>query len=168
MNTIFKNTLLKTAFCCMASDGEIDPQEVEFFKNFCKKSEYFKNTDFQTEISGFINEINEKGKLFIQSYFQELEQVAFSEKENLEIIDVALQVIYADEKVEYSEVKFFKNIRYRLKISNDIIEQKFNHIPDIDTFIEQDIINNFSIEAITTQYLDHIELPQFDIANLTD
>ena len=44
METItFDKLLLKTAFCCMAADGNIDKREVALIKSMCEKSELFKN-----------------------------------------------------------------------------------------------------------------------------
>ncbi|MDO4781698.1 MAG: hypothetical protein Q4A09_00600 [Capnocytophaga felis] len=164
MDAIFEKIVLKTAFCCMASDGEIDQSEVKVIEELCENSQWLKNTEFHTEIPKLTTEFNQQGKEFIKSYFQELEKYTFSEKQNLIIIDIALQVILADEKVEYSEVKFFKNIRNRLKIDNGTIEEAFKHIPDIDTFVESDIINN--LESITAEYLDNIVLPTINIEDI--
>jgi hypothetical protein len=35
-----------------------------------------------------------------------------TEQEELTLIDFAIQTIKADEQIEYSEIKFFKNIRH--------------------------------------------------------
>ena len=44
-----------------------------------------------------------------------------SEQNELKLIEVAIETIKADEKIEYSEVKFFKVIRSNLKIKNEVI-----------------------------------------------
>lgn len=42
MDTIpFDKLLLKTTFCCMASDGNIDKREVALIKSLCEKSTVF-------------------------------------------------------------------------------------------------------------------------------
>ena len=52
METItFDKLLLKTAFCCMASDGNIDNREVELIKKMCHNSDLFQNFDFEKEIN---------------------------------------------------------------------------------------------------------------------
>ena len=52
METIsFDQLLLKTAFCCMASDGKIDQREIAFIKSMCEKSPLFKDFNFQEEMN---------------------------------------------------------------------------------------------------------------------
>jgi hypothetical protein len=61
-----------------------------------------------------------------------LEKSTLTEQEELTLIDFAIQTIKADEQIEYSEIKFFKNIRHRLKISDNNILAVF---PDIEQFL---------------------------------
>ena len=100
--TTFNELLLKTAFCCMASDGEIAQEEIDTIQQLCEKEDLLKNFDFTTEIRDFVTEINTKGKLFIQEYLSDLERASLSEQENIILLHIAFEVIYADNKVEYS------------------------------------------------------------------
>lgn len=164
METIsFDNLLLKTAFCCMASDGHIDNREISLIKSMCQKSLFFKDLNFQDEINLLVNKINTSGKGFILSYFELLSKAKLSESEELILIDFAIQTIKADDQVEYSEIKFFKNIRHRLKVSDETILKTY---PDIEMFLEEDIITESFLDKITTLYLDAIELPQFELINI--
>ena len=83
-------------------------------------------------------------------------------KLTLILIDIAIKTIKADDNIQYSEIKFFKNIRLRLKISDENILTVF---PDIEQFLENDIITESYLEKITNQYLDSAELPQFELIN---
>lgn len=159
----FEHLLLKTAFCCMASDGDIDSKEVKTIESLCSKSEWFKNFDFKQEINNLIEAINAGGILFIQSFLNDLENANLSEKEEIETLDFAIKTIYADEKVEYSEVKFFKTIRHRLKISDDSIRQYFPELDD--NFIEVDIKTDTLLEDLTKQFIETANIPEFDIIN---
>ena len=164
METIkFEKLLLKTAFCCMASDGNIDQREITLIKSMCEKSGLFKDFNFQEEINQLVTKLNEKGKAFIQHYFDLLKQTSLSAQEELTLIDFALQTINADEQVEYAEIKFFKNIRHRLNISDEKILEKF---PDIEDWLEQDIITDSFLDKITSQYFETTELPQFDLVSI--
>ena len=70
METIsFDKLLLKTAFCCMASDGNIDKREIALIKTMCSNSPLFKDFNFQEEINSLVNKINTRGKEFISYYF---------------------------------------------------------------------------------------------------
>lgn len=159
----FDNLLLKTSFCCMASDGNIDKREIALIKSTIENSPLFKDLNFQKEINVLVSEINTEGKKFISNYFDLLEKSSLTEKEELSLIDIAIQTIKADEQIEYSEIKFFKNIRHRLKVSDDNILAVF---PDIDQFLEDDIVMESFLDKITSQYLEDAELPQFDLISM--
>jgi len=59
METItFDKLLLKTAFCCMASDGNIDKKEIAQIKVLCKDSPLFNDFDFVKEINELVSKIN--------------------------------------------------------------------------------------------------------------
>ncbi len=144
----------------MASDGNIDNREIALIKSMCEKSPLFKDFDFQEEINSLVGKINTRGKEFISYYFELLGKSNLTEKEELTLIDFAIQTIKADEQIEYSEIKFFKNIRHRLKVSDDNILAVF---PDIEQFLEKDIITESFLDKITFQYLEAAELPKFEL-----
>lgn len=166
MDTIsFDKLLLKTAFCCMASDGHIDNREIALIERMCLKSALFENFNFHEEINSLVNKINTMGKEFISYYFSLLNQSTLSEEEEMTLIDFAIQTIKSDDKIEYSEIKFFKNIRHRLKVSDEAILAVFS---DIELFLEEDIITETFLDKITNQYLDIAELPKFDLISLNN
>ena len=74
MNKKFDELLLKTAFCCMASDGEIAQEEIDTIQKLCQREEMLKKMDFQNEIKRFVEEINKQGRQFIKNYLDELEK----------------------------------------------------------------------------------------------
>jgi len=164
METIsFDKLLLKTAFCCAASNGTIEPQEITKIKELCEKSILFKDIDFQGEINLLVNKINTRGKEFISYYFDLIKNSTLTEQEELTLIDFAIQTIRADNETDYAEIKFFKNIRHRLKISDENILAVF---PDIEQFLEEDIVTESFLDKITSQYLEAAELPQFELISL--
>lgn len=161
METIsFDKLLLKTAFCCMASDGKIDKREVALIKAMCESSSLFKNFDFQSEINKLVNKINTRGIEFISHYFDLLKNSKLKEEEELMLIDFAVKTIHADDVDEYSEIKFFKVIRYNLKVSDEKIIEVY---PEIESWLDEDIVTESYLDKITSQYLDIAELPQFEL-----
>ena len=54
----------------------------------------------------------------------------------MEIIKIAIQTIEADNKIEYSEISFFKKIRQRLNVSDEKILVEF---PDKEDYLLPDI-----------------------------
>lgn len=147
----------------MASDGHIDNREIALIKTMCANSPLFKDFNFQEEINSLVNKINTRGKEFISYYFDLLGKSTLTEKEELTLIDFAIQTIKADEQIEYSEIKFFKNIRHRLKISDENILAVF---PDIEQFLEEDIATESFLDKITKQYLEVAQLPQFELISI--
>ena len=160
----FGNLLFHTAFCCMACDGDIDAEgEVPLLKSMCEKLPLLKDIDFQKDVNIFIGQINEQGKGFLMNYLNVLKNASLSEEEELILIDYAIQMIKADNIIQYSEVKFFKTIRHRLKISDEKILEKF---PDIEQFLEDDIETESLLDRITSQYLDIANLPTFEFISI--
>ena len=155
--------LLKTAFCCMASDGKIDNREVELIKKMCQQSDIFLDFDFEKEINILFAKINERGKEFIRYYFDVLNNSTLTEQEELILIDFAIKTIKADDEIEYSEIKIFKAIRKCLKTSDEKILEVY---PDLEYYLEEDINTESKLDKIVNNYLNSIELPQFDHINL--
>lgn len=160
METItFDKLLLKTAFCCMASDGKIDKREVELIKKMCKQSPLFIDFDFGKEINILLEKINNRGSEFIQYYFDLLNNNDLSKEEELNIIDFAIKTINADDVIEYSEVKFFKAMRKCLNITDETILAAY---PDLEYYLEEDINTENELDKLVNNYLKSIELPQFE------
>ena len=83
-----------------------------------------------------------------------------SESDELTLIDFAINTIKADDLIEYAEIKFFKVIRHNLKISDEKILEVY---PEIESWLEDDIVTESYLDRITKQYLEMAELPQFDL-----
>jgi len=161
--TIFNKLLLQTAFCCMACDGEIAPEEVKIIKSECVKLPALQEIDIAAEIEKFVFDFNENSKIFLKEFFEMLEEKVsdLTEKDEFDLIDIAIKVIKADLKIEYSEIKFFKTIRYRLKVNDERIISHFSEsVEDIELFLGEDINTTISLKDITQQYFDTIEFEE--------
>lgn len=128
-----------------------------------KNLHFLKTSIFWRKLISLVSKINARGKEFISHYFDLLDKSDLSEKEELTLIDFAIQTIKADEKIEYSEIKFFKNIRHRLKIDDENILAVF---PDIEQYLEEDIITESFLDRIKKQYLEIAELPKFELISI--
>ena len=155
---IYDKLLLKTAFCCMACDGHIDSREVDQIRELCSGSGLFVNFNFEAEINAMVTMINSGAKDFIQHYFDSLKNAKLTEEEEITVINFALKTIHADEKVEYSEVKFFKSIQSRLHLTVDKIVELY---PETEYYLEDDIVNESYLERLVNQYFESVELPEF-------
>ena len=134
MNT--QELYLKTIFCCMACDGDIANEEIALVHDITSKQDVFDGMDVNAVINGYVVSINANGALFLKQYLKELSSQELSNEEQKMIVDFALQTIFADNRIEYSEVKFFKKIRSRLSITDEDILA--NH-PDVEDFLLPDI-----------------------------
>lgn len=137
---------LKTIFCCMACDGEIAKEEVDMVKRLGAEYDIFANADIEAYLNTWIIAINKNGASFLKSYLNELSEANLSLSEQLFVIDFAIKTIEVDERIEYSEIKFFKKVRGRLSISDEKILEKYPNkedylLPDINA-VEEPIWNN--------------------------
>ena len=152
--------LLKTAFACMSCDGEIAPEEVELIKQMANEHHNFGDIDVDKELNNLIEEINQKGKSFLKQYLNSLSEETLTEEQELKVVNIAVQTIRADKKVEYSEIKFFKTLRSNLKIvSDDTLLEKIDGIDE--NYLAQDIHADYM--QIYDDYFNSIELPKFEI-----
>jgi uncharacterized membrane protein YebE (DUF533 family) len=153
----FDKLLLRTAFCCMASDGHIDSREIAIINDLCNKSSYFNEFNFIKEIQQLVIEINQNINTFISDYLSTLDDQHLTIEEELAIIKFAIETIKADDNIEYSEIKFFKVIRHHLEISNDMV---LEHFPDIENLLEADIDKPEKPDLISS-YLKSHKMPEF-------
>lgn len=155
----FNKLLLKTAFSCMACDGDIDPKEVKLIKSLHEEKMLFGDIELDKEIEDYRKAINENSSAFLKSYFNELTSTELSEPEELKLIEVAINTIKADDRIEYSEIKFFKVIRSKLKIENEPVLAMH---PDFEEYLEQDIISESYLKKLQDDYFDTQVLTKLD------
>ena len=145
----------------MACDGEIAIEEVGLIKKMSNEKHLFgDDIDIEKELDVLVNEINHKGKGFLKQFLISLASATLTEEQELKVADVAVQTIRADNKIEYSELKFFKALRSNLKQVSD--ETLLEHIEGIDeNYLARDIISDYF--NIYEDYFNTIELPKFSM-----
>jgi uncharacterized tellurite resistance protein B-like protein len=151
--------LLKTAFACMSCDGDIADEEVELLREMAKDN-LFGEIDINSEFARLVQEINQKGKRFLQQYISELADTELTEDEEIKIADVAVKTIRADNIIQYSEIKFFKVIREHLThVSDKTLLEKVDNIDE--QYLAKDI--RASYLQIFEDYFSGEELPKFEV-----
>ena len=135
---------LKTAFCCMACDGDIAPEEVEKIKGFPQ----FKEMDLQQLLSGYLTQLKAEGNSFLKKYLDEVKAANLTEDEECELTGIAVQTIEVDKSVEYNEIAFFKKIRKRLKASD---EKLLTAIPENPAVADQIYPEDYLLPDITDE-----------------
>lgn len=160
METNFNKLLLRTAFSCMACDGEIAPEEVALIKTMSREKSLFGDVDIEVELRKMLGELNSKGKLFLKQYLNNIAELEMSKEQELSILQVAVDTILSDSKIEYSEIKFFKIIRSNMKVVSDA--EILEGVRGIDeSFIEKDI--NVSYISLENSYFNNIEFTTLNL-----
>lgn len=152
----FHHLLLKTVLCCVACDGHIDPREIQWIRTLPGDILGDAKSPLLREM---METFNRQGMAFIQQFLLEISTQDLSPKEELTLIEVALQTIRADDKIDDREIKFFKVIRTQLKISNDQILQVH---PEFDAYLEEDILSDSYLAKF------HFTLPTLEFFNTDD
>lgn len=123
-----KELYLKTAFCCMACDGDIAAEEMAKIKSM----EYFKDIDdLEQKLNEYLAQLKEQGGQFLKCYLNELKTTQLTETEECELVSIAIQTIEVDKVIEYNEVAFFKKIRRCLKSSDDTLLSVIQENPEV-------------------------------------
>lgn len=155
--------LLRTAFACMSCDGDIASEEVDMIKQMSKEKNLFGDIDIDKELNVLVNEINLKGNGFLKQYLTSLAEQSMTEEEEIHVANVAVQTIRADNKIEYSEIKFFKVLRSNLKkVSDETLLEKIEGIDE--NYLAQDIRADYL--QMYDDYFNTIELPKFNLSSL--
>lgn len=131
-----QDLLFKTIFACMSCDGDIAPEEIDLLRELIEKTDMFKDLDVEVLLKGYIDSINQNGVSFLRQYLSEVAETEMTKEEQLSLVDLAIRTIEADNRIEYSEVKFFKKIRVRLSLTD---EEILTRHPDKEEFLLPDI-----------------------------
>lgn len=126
---------LKTAFCCMACDGDIADEEVQLIRDYIKTTSLFDDLDVEKLLNEYISSINAIGISFLNAYLKDLQNAELTTEQQVQIMKIAIQMIEADNVVLYSEVKFFKRILAHLCVPDEVIKAEF---PDKEDFFLPD------------------------------
>lgn len=159
MNT---DIYLTTAFAFMTCDGSIAEEEISLIRNMNAQGVFSVN-DINNELEQLTTQLNAQGKDFMRSFLECVEQTDLTVEQELKLLRIAVHTIYADNVVEYSEVKFFRSLRIHLHhITDDYILEQ---IPEIEDFwLEADAKSSGA--SVEKDYFDSIEFTSFDLKKL--
>lgn len=161
----FNELLLKTAFSCMACDGQIDKRELELIKKLHNENTFFGELDIDDFLNIWYSELSQDGQKFLRNFFKDLSSTILTIEDELKIIEAAIKTIKADEKIEYSEIKFFKVIRSKLKIQNDSILAVH---PDFEEYLEQDIMSDSYLAQLQDDFFNFQKFDKTELINNLD
>lgn len=146
----------------MACDGNIAQEELDLVKNYATTSSYFKEIDIQQKINEYVCSINSGGSRFLSCFLTQISTSNLDDEQEKEIVKMAVRMIQEDNIIEYSEIRFFKKIRAKLNLTDEVLleilkdESIFQKFPEVqpEDFLLPDIINiedwdmNYSFESI--------------------
>ena len=158
--------LLRTAFSFMTCDGDIDRSEVLTIKNMDKSTHLFGDIDIGKELELMLERINLKGMDFLKEYFRKVDKAKLSEDQEMELLQVAVDIIYADDQVKDEEVKFLRVLRTLLKVTDEKILGQFPQLAK-DFMWEDDFTDEY-IKILYSNYFKNQTLPVFDVSDVQD
>jgi uncharacterized tellurite resistance protein B-like protein len=123
-----KKMFLDIAVAAISCDGDIDEREIDKLKEIEKSSPYFSEFDLSKPLNKSL-EISMKDLMAFQNtLFESIKKTDLNIVQQLSAIDICLEIIAADEKIENSEIEFVKNLRKNLTVSNDVVFERFGQI----------------------------------------
>lgn len=146
-----KELYLKTVFCCMACDGDIAKEEISLLNKYAKEKLLFEGLDIVELTNNYVDVIHSQGKKFLDDYLSDLTEAKLTEEQELTIVKLSIETIEVDNKVEYSEVSFFKEIRSRLHISDEAI---LKAMPGREDYLLPDIQTNSMLRDLNLSFRD--------------
>lgn len=158
--------LLRTAFSFMTCDGHIDRNEVMAIREMDKTKRLFGDVEVTDELELMLERINLKGIDFLKEYFRKVDKANLSTEQELEILQVAVDIIYADEFVKDEEVKFLRVLRTILKVTDEEIIKRFPQLAK--EFMWEDEFTEEYIKILYSNYFKNQSLPVFDISDVRE
>ena len=158
----FKKILFKVAFCSMACDGDIDKREIDELKIIDKKTSYFAEIDLSDELKQLVDDFKNKGAKVIEELFELLRNTKLNPIQELLVLEVALRIVNADERIDENEIKFVNFLRSKLDLHDEVILDRFG---ELDILYTNEYSKNIVLDNSEKDFTEHIKLP--DISDLT-
>ena len=165
-NPNYPYLLLRTAFSFMTCDGHIDKTEVLKIRDMDKANKLFGDIDITNELETMLEKINLKGMDFLKEYFRRVHKANLTAEQELDLIQVAVDIIYADEEVKEEEVKFLRVLRTMLKVSDERIISRFPQLAK--DFMWDDNFTDEYVKILYSNYFKNQSLPVFDVTDVRD
>lgn len=158
--------LLRTAFSFMTCDGHIDTAEITSIMKMAQNKYLFGTIDIEQELENMLERINLRGTDYLKDYFRKVHRAELTEKEQISIIQIAVDIIYADMEVRESEVKFLRVLRTMLNISDSLILTNFPQLAK--DFVWEDEFTEDYIKELYQNYFKHQVMPSFIVNDVLD
>ena len=152
--TEYQRLLFHTAMCVMACDGEIHDDEVREIKLAFEATQFFNNLDYETEIKLVLDSFHRSEKDFFVNCIEELKSAELNPVQALQVLEVSLRIIYADNRIDENEMAFLRLIKENLGVPSEIFKSRFGNVPLNESSIFED-----AVKRDFTATLDNLSLP---------
>lgn len=160
-----RNLLIRTAFSSMACDGNIDVKELEMVKGFILRDGLCEPDALESELNKLVQEFNADGVHFLETFLTQLRSASMSEAEQIQVLRYAIEIVKADEVIDYCEIKFCKTIRAFLSVTDERI---ISSLGDVSEFLERDISSRSYLESIKNNLSFMERLPNVSVTEVED
>lgn len=154
--TEYQRTLFETAMLVMVCDGDICDREIEEMRAAFKNSVLFQDLTFEEELARVMEELNQDKKGMVLNYFARIETEDLSSVQKLQMLEVALRIVYADDRVDLNEIRFVTLLKSRLQVLDEIFFRRFG---DVEFLSGNHTLEKQSESA--RAFIDSIKLPDF-------
>lgn len=133
MNQIeYHRFLFGTAMLVMACDGDIHDDEISELRLAFKNSAMFNGLDFDVEFKRFLAELHEDTRKTIDDYFEELQSIGLDPAQKLQVLEIILRIMYADDRADKNEIRFLRLVKEKLGVMDEIFYKRFG---DVDVLL---------------------------------
>ncbi|MCV9389325.1 tellurite resistance TerB family protein [Reichenbachiella ulvae] len=162
----FPHLLLRTAFSFMTCDGHIDKKEIVSIMKMAQEKYLFGQVEVDKELEEMLGKINRIGTEYLKDFFRKVHRAHLSDEEQLQMIQVAVDIIYADLEVKEDEVKFLRVLRTMLDVSDSAI---LNNFPQLaKDFMWEDDFTDAYVKQLYANYFKDKKMPVFDVSDVMD
>jgi len=125
---IYQRILFHSAMLVMACDGDIHTNEINEMRLAFERTQFFTDIGFDEEMERLVIELHKDKAGMIGTYLEELGKLDVDPVQKLQILEIILRIIYADNRVHENEVKFFRLVKDKLMVPNEIVFRRFGEI----------------------------------------
>jgi len=140
-NVDFQKVLFRSAMCVMACDGEIHDSEIKEMEIIFQKTPYFDKLDYQEEIQQIVRAFSNDKKKVVAEYFSKLGEIVLSPVQKLQILEIVMRIIHADNRIDPNEIKFLKIVKSKLAVPDKIFFKRFGEVSYLKGSDETEKVN---------------------------
>lgn len=137
----FQKVLFRSAMCVMACDGKIHDSEIKEMEIISQKTPYFDKLDYQEEIQQIIRAFSKDKKKVVEEYFFKLGEIVLSPVQKLQILEIVMRIIHADNRNDTNEIKFLKIVKSKLAVPDEIFFKRFREVSYLKGSDETEKVN---------------------------